>query len=105
MTTTTTDRAISAIGRRDPGAAARLECDLAMIDSLHSENVQTFTVTAKGESITFESGLTDGQVRIELLSMRGKFAADLIRYWGRLSPKQYAWAHKLALDSVTRRLR
>jgi hypothetical protein len=105
MPTDTCDRAITAIARRDPGAAARLECDLAMIDSLHSENVQTFTVTAKGESITFESGLTDGQVRIELLSMRSKFAKDLIRYWNNLSPKQYAWAHKLAVDSATRRLR
>ena len=63
---------------------------------------QTFTVTARGESITFSSDLSDQQVWEILSTLRASFARSLASKWPNLSPAQYAWAHKLAVDSDTK---
>ena len=57
-----------------------------------------FTVVCKGESITFQSTLTDATVLGLLQSQRSSFAQDLARKFNSLSEKQYAWAHKIAND-------
>ena len=62
---------------------------------------QKFTVTARGESITFESTLSDAKVLETLRGLRSSFAQDLARKFNKLSPAQYAWAHKLAVDANT----
>ena len=100
MTVTTTaliDRVISDLHRIDPQAAANLEYDLAQDDAAAG---QQFTVTARGESITFTSTLNDWKVLETLRGMRSNFAQDLARKFNKLSPAQYAWAHKLAVDNV-----
>ena len=101
-TATATDaliaRVISDLSRTNPQAAANLEHDLAVIETAPA---QTFTVTARGESITFESTLSDSKVLETLRGMRSSFAHDLARKWNKLSPAQYAWAHKLAVDANT----
>ena len=103
MTTTTTrtaaliDRVISDLHHVNPQAAANLEHDLAQDDTAPA---QTFTVTARGETITFESTLSDPKVLETLRGMRSNFAQDLARKWSKLSASQYAWAHKLAVDNV-----
>jgi hypothetical protein len=61
---------------------------------------QTLTVTARGESVTFESRLSDDAAQDLLQHCSGRFAASL---WQQshdrgLSPAQLAWAHKLATD-------
>lgn len=58
----------------------------------------TFTVTRKGEAMTFTSHLSDDQARACLATVRGDFAASLLarRVW---SGTQRAWAHKLASDA------
>jgi hypothetical protein len=68
--------------------------------------MQTFTVTTKGSTITFESTLTDAEAVeiLRTLALAGSnFASDLrataVRYG--LSEKQRAWAHKLAMDTIT----
>ena len=63
---------------------------------------QTFTVTARGETVTFTSTLSDEKVLQTLRGLRSSFAADLAAKFNRLSDKQYAWAHKLAVDSINR---
>jgi hypothetical protein len=101
MTTTTTrtdsliDRVISDLHRIAPKAAANLEYDLAQDDTV----AQQFTVTARGETITFESTLSDPKVLETLRGLRSTFAQDLARKFNKLSPAQYAWAHKLAVDA------
>lgn len=60
---------------------------------------QKFTVTARGESITFSSTLSDPMVLQTLRGLRSSFAQDLARKFNKLSPAQYAWAHKLAVDA------
>ena len=103
MTTTTTrtaaliDRVISDLHHVNPQAAANLEHDLAQDDTAPA---QTFTVTARGETITFTSTLNDWKVVETLRGMRSNFAQDLARKFNKLSPSQYAWAHKLAVDNV-----
>jgi hypothetical protein len=92
------DRVISDLHAVNPQAAADLEYDLAQTDD--ETNVQTFTVTAKGEVITFTSTLSDSQVLQTLRGMRSSFAQDLAAKFNRLSEKQYAWAHKLAVDNT-----
>ena len=61
---------------------------------------QQFSVTARGETITFESKLSDAKVLETLRGLRSSFASDLARKFNKLSPAQYAWAHKLAVDNV-----
>jgi hypothetical protein len=101
VTTTTTDalidRVISDLHRTNPMAAANLEYDLAQDDAA---SAQKFTVTARGETITFESTLSDAKVLETLRGMRSNFAQDLARKFNKLSASQYAWAHKLAIDNV-----
>jgi hypothetical protein len=101
-TATATDallnRVISDLHRVNPQAAANLEFDLAQDDTAPA---QKFTVTARGESITFESKLSDAKVLETLRGMRSTFAQDLARKFNKLSPAQYAWAHKLAVDANT----
>ena len=91
------DRVISDLHHVNPQAAANLEHDLAQDDTAPA---QTFTVTARGETITFESTLSDPKVLETLRGMRSNFAQDLARKFNKLSPSQYAWAHKLAVDNV-----
>ena len=89
-------RAIAGLHATNPQAAANLEYDLAQTES----SAQTFTVTARGEVITFTSTLSDDKVLETLRKLRSSFAADLAAKFKRLSDKQYAWAHKLACDSL-----
>ena len=89
------DRVISDLS---PQAGADLEFDLAVIETAPA---QTFTVTARGETITFTSTLSDAKVLETLRGMRSNFAQDLARKWSKLSASQYAWAHKLAVDANT----
>ena len=61
----------------------------------------TFTVTTRRDGeIRFESDLTDAEVLQSLRGSRSTFAQDLARKFNKLSPAQYAWAHKLAVDSI-----
>ena len=92
-----TDRVIADLSRVNPQAAANLEFDLAN----GPVAPQTFTVTARGESITFSSTLSDPLVLQTLRGLRSTFAQDLARKFNKLSPAQYAWAHKLAVDANT----
>jgi hypothetical protein len=60
---------------------------------------QTFTVTTRRDGcITFQSDLSDNEVLQSLRSQRSQFAQDLARKFHKLSPAQYAWAHKLVVD-------
>jgi len=86
-------RVISDIHTVNPQAGANLEFDLANSGPVAA---QTFTVTARGESITFTSTLSDAKVLETLRGMRSSFAQDLAVKFKKLSPAQYAWAHKLA---------
>jgi hypothetical protein len=63
----------------------------------------TFTVYVKsrGESVTFDSTLSDEKVLEILREMRSSFAQDLAGKFYTLSETQYAWAHKLAVDNCT----
>ena len=103
MTATTTrtdaliDRVISDLHRTNPQAAANLEHDLAVMEPAPA---QQFTVTARGDRLTFESTLSDAKVLETLRGLRSQFAQDLARKWNKLSASQYAWAHKLAQDNV-----
>lgn len=103
MTVTTTtdaliDRVISDLHRTNPRAAANLEYDLAQDDTAPA---QTFTVSTQRDGlITFSSTLSDAKVLETLRGMRSNFAQELARKWNKLSAKQYAWAHKLAVDNV-----
>lgn len=90
-------RVISDLSRTNPQAAANLEHDLAQDDTV---TAQQFTVTARGETITFSSTLSDAAVLQSLRGQRSSFAQDLARKFNKLSPAQYAWAHKLAQDTV-----
>ena len=90
------DRVIADLSRVNPQAAADLEFDLAAAEPIAA---QTFTVTARGESITFESTLSDAKVLQTLRGLRSNFAQDLARKFNKLSASQYAWAHKLAVDA------
>ena len=92
------DRVISGLHATNPQAAANLEFDLAQSETA----AQTFTVTARGESVTFTSTLSDEKVLQTLRGLRSTFAADLAAKFNRLSDKQYAWAHKLAVDYINR---
>ena len=92
------DRVISGLHATNPQAAANLEFDLAQSETV----AQTFTVTARGESVTFTSTLSDEKVLQTLRGLRSTFAADLAAKFNNLSDKQYAWAHKLAVDSINR---
>ena len=92
------DRVISDLSRVNPQAGANLEHDLANGEPAPA---QTFTVTARGESITFSSTLSDAKVLQTLRGLRSTFAQDLARKFNKLSPAQYAWAHKLAVDANT----
>jgi hypothetical protein len=92
------DRVISDLHRTNPRAAANLEYDLAQDDTAPT---QTFTVTARGETINFTSTLSDAKVLETLRGQRSSFAQDLARKFNKLSPAQYAWAHKLAVDANT----
>lgn len=64
----------------------------------------TFTVTTRRDGeISFQSDLSDDKVTqlLKILSNGGNsFASDLLCKFDTLSPKQYAWAHKLAVDSL-----
>lgn len=85
QTATATDRT-AAIARASRHAALR--------------DPQTFTVTARGEAVTFESRLSDDAAQDLLQYCPGRFAASL---WQQshergLSERQLAWAHKLATD-------
>lgn len=89
------ERVVSDLHAVNPAAAATLEHDLAQ-----ETITQTFTVTVKGEVVTFTSTLSDSQVLQTLRGMRSSFAQDLAAKFNRLSEKQYAWAHKLAVDNT-----
>lgn len=58
---------------------------------------QQFTVTVRGESVTFESIFLDDCARDLLYFVPGSFASSLYNAQ-RLSDKQWAWVHKLAVD-------
>jgi hypothetical protein len=92
------DRCLTDLYRIDPQAGANLEFDLANGEPVAA---QTFTVTARGESITFTSTLSDAKVLETLRGLRSTFAQDLARKFNKLSASQYAWAHKLAVDANT----
>ena len=63
--------------------------------------MQQFTVTTKRDGlVTFSSDLTDSEVLQSLRGQRSQFAQDLARKFNSLSPAQYAWAHKLAVDNT-----
>ena len=100
-TATATDaliaRVISDLSRTNPQAAANLEHDLAIIETAPA---QQFTVTVRRETITFTSTLSDAKVLETLRGMRSSFSQDLARKFNKLSASQYAWAHKLAQDTV-----
>jgi hypothetical protein len=91
-------RVLRGLHGTNPQAAANLEYELAVMEPAAA---QKFTVTARGETITFESTLSDAKVLETLRGMRSNFAQDLARKWGKLSASQYAWAHKLAVDTNT----
>jgi hypothetical protein len=91
------NRVIRDLSAIDPQAAANLEYDLAQDNAAPA---QQFTVTARGETITFESTLSDAKVLEILRTLRSTFAQDLARKFNSLSPAQYAWAHKLAVDAT-----
>ena len=95
------DRVISDLSRTNPQAAANLEFDLAN----GPVAPQQFSVTARGELITFSSTLSDAKVLETLRGLSSTFAQDLARKFNKLSPAQYAWAHKLAVDANTPRRR
>ena len=62
---------------------------------------QTFTVTTRRDgAITFRSELSDAEVLQSLRGSRSSFAQDLARKFNKLSASQYAWAHKIAVDSI-----
>jgi hypothetical protein len=93
-------RVIGDLHARNPQAAANLEYDLAQLDD---PTVQTFSVTTKRDGlVTFSSTLSDAEVLQSLRGQRSQFAQDLAAKFSRLSPAQYAWAHKLAVDSCQR---
>lgn len=94
MTTTTAAAAAASASRVD--RAARYA---ALRDP------QTFTVTARGESVTFESRLSDDDAQDLLQYCSGRFARSL---WEQshergLSERQMAWAHKLSTDMLAER--
>lgn len=61
---------------------------------------QVFTVNTRREgSISFTSTLSDDQVLQTLKGLSSSFAQDLAAKFHKLSPAQYAWAHKLAVDA------
>ena len=98
-TATATDALLArVISDLSPQAGADLEFDLAVIETAPA---QQFSVTARGETITFTSTLSDAKVLETLRGMRSSFAQDLARKFNKLSPAQYAWAHKLAVDANT----
>jgi len=93
-------RVLGDLHARNPQAAANLEYDLAQCED---RKVQQFSVTTKRDGlINFASDLTDAEVLESLRSQRSSFAQDLARKFNSLSPAQYAWAHKLAVDSCQR---
>jgi hypothetical protein len=54
-----------------------------------------------GTAVTFNSDLTDREVLAILAGMTGsQFAQDLAAKFNTLSANQWAWAHKLAVDST-----
>lgn len=65
-----------------------------------SATAQQFVVIARGEAIAFASRLSDDEVHDFLLESRNSFAQSLLARWGQLSSAQWAWAHKLAIDST-----
>jgi hypothetical protein len=93
-TTTTAALLDRVIADLSPQAGADLAFNLACMDG----EPRQFSVTRKGEMITFESRLTDAQARTLLRGIRGDFAQSLAsrRVW---TASQQAWAHKLATDS------
>lgn len=91
------DRCLTDLYRIDPQAGANLEFDLAN----GPVAPQQFTVICKGETITFSSTLSDPMVFQTLRGLRSSFAQDLAVKFKKLSPAQYAWAHKLAVDANT----
>ena len=94
-------RVIGDLHARNPQAAANLEYDLAQCET--DRKVQQFSVTTKRDGlVTFNSDLSDAEVLQSLRSQHSSFAQDLARKFSRLSPAQYAWAHKLAVDSCQR---
>ena len=62
---------------------------------------QTFSVSTRRDGlVTFSSDLSDSEVLQSLRGQRSQFAQDLAAKFNKLSPSQYAWAHKLAQDNV-----
>jgi hypothetical protein len=75
------------------------EYDLAQDDN---RKVREFMVTTRRDGdVVFTSDLTDAEVLQSLRGQRSQFAQDLARKFNKLSPAQYAWAHKLAVDANT----
>lgn len=65
---------------------------------------QSFTITRKGESITFMSHLMNDAVLDALKLCKGNFASSLYEASFKtrgLSPTQLAWAHKLVNDLIS----
>jgi len=92
-------RVLGDLHARNPQAAANLEYDLAQCET--DRKVQQFSVTTKRDGlVTFSSDLSDSEVLQSLRSQRSSFAQDLARKFNSLSPAQYAWAHKLAVDNT-----
>jgi hypothetical protein len=92
------ERVLRGLHGTNPQAAADLEFDLAQCED---RKVQQFSVTTKRDGlINFTSDLTDAEVLQSLRSQRSSFAQDLAAKFHKLSPAQYAWAHKLAVDNT-----
>lgn len=86
---------------QDP-ARCPIVCKSTTTDAVtNTTTAQTFVVVSKGETITFTSTLSDQKVLETLRGIRSNFAQDLAVKFNRLSEKQYAWAHKLAVDANT----
>jgi hypothetical protein len=91
------ERVLRGLHGTNPQAAANLEYDLAQCET--ERKVQQFSVTTKRDGlINFTSDLTDSEVLQSLRSQRSSFAQDLAAKFHKLSPAQYAWSHKLAVD-------
>ena len=72
----------------------------------------SYSVKIKGQNVTFQSSLSQSEVYDILSTLTSTFARDLYfkwtrnpRKWNNLSENQYAWAVKLAQDSVNERQR
>jgi len=65
-------------------------------------NTASYVVTVKGQTMAFQSSLSELQVKEILATLTSNFARDLYYKFSKLSEKQYAWAVKMAQDKLDR---